>query len=222
MARKSSEPVDISRRNAYSVARNEGEFVMPTITRPSGLVITIPDTYTVGSSERAVGRTGLSRPTFIPLSSETFESAAEVDPLLQAMQLQDMRLFDHVALEPTLEATAPSGTRRAAAPPIPQNQQAELAVDVDDDEQAVVLLQQDGMYSWKFATSETAEGVAPEETRRGIPQAGKKRQRFNLEITATHTPGAADAQRGILKELIYNKVTAYVLKFAAKVVVGEA
>lgn len=194
---------------------------MPTVTRPSGLVITIPDTYTVASSERAIRRSGLSRPTVIPLSSETQETMAEINPLLQAMQRQDMELLDHVELEPTMESTAASGTRRTGAPAIPQKQQAELAVDTADDEQAVVLLQQDGMYSWKFATSETIEGVAPLETRRGIPESGKKRVRFSLEITSTRTPGATDAQRGILKDLIYNKVTAYVLKFAAKIAVGE-
>jgi hypothetical protein len=102
---------------------------MPTITRPSGLVITVPDTYTVASSERAIGRSGLSRPIVIPLSGETPVTAAEVDPLLQAMQLQDMKLFDHVDLQPTMESTAPSGIRRAGAPAIPQKQQAELAVD---------------------------------------------------------------------------------------------
>lgn len=195
---------------------------MPTITRPSGLVVTVPDTYAVASSKRAIGRSGLSRPTVIPLTSETPETTAEVDPVLQAMQLQDMQLFDHVDLEPTMEATGAGGTRRAGAPAIPQKQQAELALDIADNEHAVVLLQQDGMYSWKFATPEATKGAEPAEHLRGIPEPGRKVQRFSLEITSTRTLGAADAQRGVLKELIYNKVTAYVLTFAAKLAVGEA
>lgn len=195
---------------------------MPTIPRPSGLVITIPDTYNVASSERAIVRSGLSRPTIIPLSGETAETAGEVDPLLQAMQLEDMQLFDRVDLQPTMESTAPTGVRRAGAPAVPQKQQADLAVDVADDEDAVVLLQQDGIYSWKFATPEISEVTGAAASRGGAPQPGRKRRRFNLEITSTRSSGTADAQRGILKELIYNKVTAYVLKFAAKIAVGKA
>jgi hypothetical protein len=191
---------------------------MPTIRRPSGVVLTIPETYEVSVSPRTRRRAGLSWPTSIPLPISLTPDPGEVEGVLRAMQNQELQLLDQVSLDPTEEAVAPSGVRGASAHAIPPTQTARVEVELASGEVAVLLIQQGGVYSWKFPEEET---IAPvRSTVLNALTEKKKRLRFNLEIIASQ-PKSKDAQRGFLKELVYDRVVAYVLKFVVKEVVGK-
>lgn len=160
---------------------------MPDITRSSGLRIIVPDTYRAVDTAASVQpgrRVRRSRPTGpVPLPGRSPRGAEENDSLLGAFASQDMQLVDTVELEPTAEPTPGAGPRRTGARAIPAQQLAHLEMDLASHEDAVVLLEQDGMYSWTFATS--TEVVPTATTTRGRPLGvSQKRVRFELEINA--------------------------------------
>jgi hypothetical protein len=190
---------------------------MPTVSRPSGIVVTIPDTFEVRIAPGLVRRGGLKRPTLIPPSDQSIASLEEIEAVLSIMQDQEMQLIDQIQLEPTEKAVTPSGTRWALASEIPAAQTARLEVELESDEEAVILIQQNDVYSWKFsgeALDQKGRSI------RAVSRKEKRRIRFDLEISASRLE-TKEAERGFLKKLAYDRIIAYVLKFAAAVAVGE-
>jgi len=89
----------------------------------------------------------------------------------------------------------------------------ELEMEVPADQHAVVLLEQDGFYSW-VAPSDAAP-VAPSPGRkRSAPPPGR-RLRFTLNI-AHERPSAGAAKRGFIGEFLVGKVLAWVFTFVAR------
>ena len=106
---------------------------------------------------------------------------------------------------------------RAAAPPVDSGQ-ATLEVDLSPNEEAVVLLEKDGLYSWHFPTHTASPPAPPSRSRasRGLRPATTAS--FTIEFH--QTPPAAPQRRGLVQDFIMAKARAIVLKFAARAALG--
>ncbi|HUE89314.1 MAG TPA: CHAT domain-containing protein [Vicinamibacterales bacterium] len=189
-------------------------------TRPSGLTIESPDTYRLSddarprASSRGPGGRRTSGP--VPMPAGATPPGAASEALLTALQKQDLVLIDQVELQPTLEATPRDGRRRAGAPAIPSTQHAEVTVTTAPDEDAVLLVEQEGVLSWHIDPMITP---APAVRSRGAG-AGRRTARFTIEIGASRSPRPS-ARRGLLSDLVYDRVKVYALKFVARVAIGS-
>lgn len=199
---------------------------MPQVTRPSGLRITLPETYKVNpprtpaNRRGAAGGAGGSRFGPVPMPPEK-EHPDESAAIVEALEKQEMQLIDSIEFEPQLEPTPPAGLRRRGAPSVPHKQTATLEVDVQPGEEAVVLVEQDGMYSWIFPIKRG--DAAASSARRGLgARPAAKRVTFRIDVHATSTPKRRRDRRGFFTDLIYSKVKALVLKFAARIAIGQA
>jgi hypothetical protein len=191
---------------------------MPISSRPNGvrvitsdaLVVTEPS---VGSSMPRRGRSArLFGPTPIPGAPSEVMGSERAD-LLAAFAGQEMTIVDEIELQPA----APGGaaTRGAGVPP--PTQTATLEVDLGANEESVVLLEQEGLYSWHFPTEKVE--VAPSATRRrGLTS--NKTARFAL--TFQRDPSPTPPKRGLIQDFLMEKARAVVLKFVAHVGVGAA
>ena len=194
---------------------------MPTVQRPSGLEIDLPAGFTLDQPpaagailRRAPGR------RFGPVPMPPIDSVAEEVPwqraLVAAFEQQEMTQVDHWVLAPP----ARTGTRlRAAGPP-------ELRVDVPlaGREDAAILLEQDGLYSWQFPAAITPTSPNTLAPRRGRPAAGQvsRQARFLIPLSAGEPVGGPATPRGVVGEMLRGRVRAYVFKFAARLLVGQA
>jgi hypothetical protein len=130
-----------------------------------------------------------------------------------------MQVVNRVEIEPIPEAAPP--TRGGRAPRSMGAQTVEFAVPLTPSEDAVLLLEQDGMYSWSFAAETTQAPVRA--TRRGVAPAVPARQAtFRIELPAAGAAERVQARRGVITDFVFGKVKAYVLKFSARIAVGEA
>ena len=198
---------------------------MPILERRMGLKVVVPDTYEVVSdwapSSAAVRRgpdlsTGpISRPT--PAAFMMSES-----DILGALQEQDMEVVDTIELAPRVEPTPPSGRRTPGAAAIPQEQILTFELEVESHEAAAILLKQDGMLLWVFAHDEQPLPAPSTPTRRGITRGTARRVSFRVTVHAERVPPPIGARRGLVADLIFGAVRAVVLKFAARIVIGQA
>jgi CHAT domain/Ternary complex associated domain 7 len=196
---------------------------MPTVTRTSGMTVDAPDTYRVadigapaaGASRRGPGRGRVSGPVPMPAAPDSADGA-DSDALLAALAKQDLEIIDRVELQPQLEPIARDGQRRSTAPRVAERQDATIELTVGADEDAVLLLEQDGVFKWNLPAS---SALVPGEGRRRGPGGTRKTVRFTVEIRATReAPG--QARRGLVSDTIYDRVKIYALKFAAHVAIG--
>ena len=210
---------------------------MAEITRAGGrLRLTVPDSLRVapeatptspaastGSRTPPVGRRrGASA---VPLPPDATTSAPPDDPLIAALAQQELELLDRVELEPATHATPTTGDRRsldaAEGSASPSEAVTEFEVDLDPHEDAVLLLEQDGMYSWDWQgdIAQVPAGAVV----RGVPSSpARKRVTFRVSLSAT--PSAAPpsgVRRGVVSDFLFGRIKAYVLKFAARIVVDE-
>jgi len=191
---------------------------MPTITRSTGVRVTSPDDLIIPaerSGVRAASRApGGRRPASVPMSTDpllTDEAARMAD----ALRGQDLIVVDTIQLPALPPSTA---TRRA----VPQD--IEVSVPLGSDEDAVILLEQNGMFAWQFDATRTEtspEAVAPQRMRRGIAGGGAAAVfRLRLAPAGTATPGGQ--RRGVLSDAIVGAAQAIVFKFAGRFLLGRA
>jgi CHAT domain len=121
-----------------------------------------------------------------------------------ALNDQDMQVVYRTAIAPKASAS-----RRSLS----QKQTARVNVEVGADEDAVLLLEQDGVYSWQFPRQQPARKRA---------LGGPRRLSFDIEIQPNLTPAKSRSLKGFVKKLLPKKVTATVFKFVVKVVAGAA
>src|SRR5262245_15951889 len=109
---------------------------MQRIPRSTGVRVTIPESWTVETGEPPPRRTrGLPR-TFGPVPMPGTVATIGAGDLIAALQSQNLKLADQIELRSSPPGT---GTRGGTS--------GELEVDLAPDENAVVLLEQDGMFS---------------------------------------------------------------------------
>ncbi|HEU4628331.1 MAG TPA: CHAT domain-containing protein [Gemmatimonadaceae bacterium] len=206
---------------------------MPQIDRANGVQLTLPDGVRVtslgtadappagappagapGAARRAAARargTGRLPTAPIPMPDADDGGAGPDDPLVASLRAQELTLVD------ALEIAAPP------APPArrggPGGSAGELAVEVAEGEGAVVLFEQDGLYTWQLPDDArtTTTGVR----RRGaVVEPARTRFVFDLEFA----PGAPapTRRRGPIGDFVVGKVRAYVFRFLGRAVAGQA
>lgn len=204
---------------------------MPTFHRPSGVAVSLPaDLAIQKASERpAPGprRAGPGR-SFGPVPMPTSPTIAGAAPawqaeLVSAFGQQEMTLLDQVELVAAPAAPAPPSTRRSKTQQV-TSPTLDLDVPLAAREDTAVLLEQDGFYSWHFAAEIPPTPVDAPAARRGQPLAGyARRARLSISLTGGRLgeTGTA-ASRGVISDFLLGRVKAFIFKFAARVVVGQA
>ncbi|MBI1765753.1 MAG: hypothetical protein HYR56_30480 [Acidobacteria bacterium] len=185
---------------------------MASISRASGLQITLPDDYQLGDAVAVTPpRTRRINPGSLRGAIPLPPSAGESDPLLAALEQQEMRLFDQFDLTPSAAPKTRAATTGRAAFDVP------LAANED----AVLLLEQDGMYTWQFPDAQAAPRARGGQ--RGPAPA--RQATFSIDLPGPAAPAAptrGTAKRGIVSNFVWGTVKGYVLKFAARIAVGNA
>jgi hypothetical protein len=102
----------------------------------------------------------------------------------------------------------PAGPRRRGEPTAPPL----LRVDVGADEQAVLLVEQDGYYTWVTGTKEV-----PRTSRRGPSSAV-----VTFEIPYAGAAVGGSGRRGPIGDFLVKPVTTFVFRFLARLAIGEA
>lgn len=196
---------------------------MPTVQRPSGLELDLPAGFTldqpavIAATPRRAPGVRRFGPVPMPQADLAAEHTSWQRALIVAFEQQEMTQVDHWVLAPV---TSTDTRLRAAGPP-------ELRVDVPlaEREDAVILLEQDGLYSWQFPAVVTPTPPGTLSPRRGQPAAGQvsRQARFLIPL-ATGEPvgGGPTAPRGVVGDVLQGRVRAYVFKFAARLLVGQA
>lgn len=149
-------------------------------------------------------RTLRSRGPRLPTGPVPLAAARQADPLLDALSKQRMAVLD------TFELVSDAAARTRGAAHMPAS--ARAAVEIDADENAVILLEQDGLYRWVLPTR-----VGPGFAARRGPQCARPRKRIEFDLAAA--PAASPSgRRGALTDLLVGEIKTYILKFVAKVV----
>ena len=110
---------------------------------PSGVRVSTPDTFAVETGP--VRRGPIDLPSG-PVPIEGAQSTDQSTDLTNARRVADFEVVDRFELRPTTEPTPSTGARRRNAPAIPAEQPVEVSVDVPPGQEAVVLVEQDGVY----------------------------------------------------------------------------
>ena len=167
---------------------------MAQVDRSSGIRVEIPDDITV-SEVTVAARRGTRRGGPEPIAGPLPDIAA-------ALSAADFTVADTFELAP---APGQAGRRRRGGGTA--TGLASISVDVTPGGSAVVLVEEDGYFSWHFPLEEAA---GPRPRRRGT-RSGPQQLRFELDL-GTRAPGARRRGIPVLGGLI-GKVTTRVLKF---------
>lgn len=206
--------------------------------RPSGIWVEVRGdaALTPGRPALRRARLGELRPP-APAGAGRRRAAAAQAPLTEeeavvnALEAQDLELLDAIPVTPTAApAAARRGRSRAGAPAAAA--EIELAVPISDNESAVVLLEQDGVYEWQWSGEERTppgpqEPPAPALRRRrgaaGSAAAAPQRSlvfRIPLAPAAPAQAAPRAARRGLFKRIVGTRAIAYVFRFLLPPVLG--
>lgn len=192
-------------------------------TLPSGVHVTFPTSFRITPAPTPVagpvesrrrrgppvGRGPIPMPTSVDLAPNEAQSSRKV--LVQSLEEHEFTLVDTV----TFEGRAPG----ASEPPV-----IEVGATVAGSENAVLLVDRDGLLCWITAT-ESARDVssdnAPAPRRRG-DSTETRRVTFRVQLDRPAARARTRAVGGALGELVVEKICAVVFKFAAKILVGAA
>ncbi|HEX2541467.1 MAG TPA: CHAT domain-containing protein [Caldimonas sp.] len=149
-----------------------------------------------------------------PAEGAAAEFAAALVRRAVAQKVDAPIVFDAPSQAPSRPNRGPSSALRSA----------QLHVEVDDGQQAVVLLEGDGVLAWRFP-SDGAATSAPSDPapamRRGVRSAAGRRV-LTFNIAVPEISSAADAQRrGWVKDKLLAAAKAVVLYFAADYAAGK-
>jgi hypothetical protein len=178
---------------------------MAVVQRPTGITVSTQGSVTVreapltgvvkrGGKRTAKGGTG---------TALSFDSSA----IVAEMQHQDAELIDVV---PLIVAPSTKRTKRGTPPP-GRDTSVSLDVPLGDDQQAVVLIEDEGEYRWII-------GTKPPPRKRGVKGLAPRRSTFKIDMTARMAP--AQVKRRVKRNWITEKVIArasvYVFRFVMK------
>ncbi len=135
----------------------------------------------------------------------------ESDVVVSALEDSDLVLVERVDL-------TPRGDRDLGAPGADQPGTVEIEVEVPVNEDAVVLLERDGVYSWHLPTDATRRTKSLD--------AGPRTARFEIDVQPQPDGPAAAADdrqdRGLLGNVVRGAVQALVFRFVAPPLVERA
>jgi CHAT domain len=179
------------------------------IIQRDGVVLELPD-YVSVADDPPRGRTRRG----VPGGGEPADVVAPDYVADIVSEAADLTLVGIVPLVVDTAAVPAPGRRRARgqAP----STSAQLRVEVDRDEDAVVLVESGGYYSWVIGSKET-----PSATRRGAPTPTEVSFTVDLDVEADAPTGGGGARRGVVSDALFKPITTIVFKFVARVVVGQ-
>jgi len=156
---------------------------------------------------RTRGGIGLLGPT------DLTDRDREAQALADALAAQELQLLDVIELKP-------AATRAAAVPgPVTTRVTASLDVPVETNENALLLVERDGEYSWVLPSGEPT--ITPPIRRGPVLEPGSKTVRFQVTLEGEPSLDSAARRRGLLGDLVRDRVKTWVFKFAAVVAVGQ-
>ena len=167
-----------------------------------GLRVSYPSTHTVGVP--------------VPRKDRDLGAVDTRAILLEALRDNDFEKVDEFTLTPEV---------RRDRDPLPRDPgKLTMELDVEGEQDAVVLVEKDGCYSWHLPTGDKAR-------RRGLP--GEKRAvRFDIDLAVSDAAyanrrverglDAGPRTRGLFGDLLAGAVRVVVMKFAAPLLVGAA
>ena len=181
---------------------------MPTETASSGVVVTVPDTIQVRFERAELPETRRAGPTRtrgpVPIDNT---AAGDLDTMLvDILRAQHMEVVETVVLDAKLR---PDGARSAPA----AASQARLSVPLDPEEDAVVLVEQEEVYSWAIPV------------RRNEAPAGSRAARSttaDFELALSQRSQGPSGQRSVLVDAAISFVRARVFRFIGRRLVGAA
>jgi len=167
---------------------------------------------------------------------------AEWQAIQSALASQDLTVVDAIPLRTDTVVPPPTSASRRARRRggVAASSTAALVsvvgvnVDVDDDEEVVVLLEQDGVYTWNLGDVTAPQPATVASARKGAKRAARKRPaksaaagkrvaRFQLEVAPSRVvQRTADGRRRGIMGKVAGKAIAYVLRFAAKPILSGA
>jgi hypothetical protein len=189
---------------------------MQSISRPSGVAVTAPDGWIIRDAGGLRWRTtrGIRGRVFGPVAMPAEARSLEAGDMVAALAGDELSVVDQIELH--AEPASRAGTR--SSPPSTRTAMAVLALDLAPGEDAVVLLEQDGLYSWHFATR--SEDAPPSRGRGIASAAARRRVGFDLSFNAT-PPAGVPRRRGLIADFVIGKARAIILKFVARVAVDQ-
>jgi hypothetical protein len=178
------------------------------------VTIEFDDTTLRVSSPPAGRRRGGPRriPTTVAAGAAAELSAVDNQQLVAALS-DRLDFVDSVAVEPIGPSTGTDGRRGRGGPTTTQT--ARLTVQVRADENAVLLTEQDGYYSW---VSGQAASVATAARRRGP---ARREVTFELALHPSAAAVRRAGDRGLFTDVLFRPVTALIFKFTADLAVGQ-
>jgi len=187
--------------------------------RRSGVRVQTAPSLTVAETPEEFAPTGprrrRARDVGLPGDGEIEEGRIPPEAVVASLE-DDLELVDVIPIMPTVEPTEVSGRRTRGGPPAPGRSPVAFDVDVEEGESAVLLVEQDGVYTWVTGT-ETAD--AERRRVRGAP-AGRTLH-FELAAHARSDRRRPTLQRGFVADLVLRPMKAFVFRFAAGIVVGQ-
>jgi hypothetical protein len=186
------------------------------IVRPSGIRIRYSEEAFVLAEQPAPATKSRRSPAGYPTHPIKMPVASgdslEVRGVLDALENSELYLIEPFDWQPQIEATMPSGKRRAGAPTIPP-QDLSIEIDLAEDEQSVMLLEQDGFYSWALPSA--VQSVPQDSDVRRGKAGNSKTAQFAIVIQPEALHGV-ETRRGFVREFIYGRVRAWAFRFVAK------
>ena len=189
------------------------------------LRVTYPDSYGVAPVRLGAARRGGRAAGVSAWAEPTGPTDGVSAALLDAFAAQSMELVEPFELVPATPA-GPS-VHRGLRPSHPGKVQ--IALDLPDGQDAVVLLEQDGFFSWQLpmghrgtSTTSRRPGLSPAAAQsRGGPVSRVVRFEIDVRPVAPARPSAGWARAlGPFGDFVIGRVKAYVLRFASRFIPG--
>lgn len=208
---------------------------MATVRRRSGVSVTVSDALTVTDLGDAIalrGERGERRDARVA-ATQASTPATEQAALLAAMRAGGIDVLDQFGLTPapaSHSSGTPSVTRAAIAGAPAGGDRVEIGVDLSPAEDAVILLEQDGVYSWHFGGGDSAATTSSAMATHRAGPARRRRVTFMLDIALAARPtapaGSAALRHGLIGDWIHKVANgiakAFVLKFDGRLAIDGA
>jgi hypothetical protein len=210
----------------------EAEVVMSEIVRPSGVRVRLDDDVelsdNVEQAPTASARRKRSRGSMATAGAATSAAAQPEDEtaaLVAALEQDGMTLLDAIDVTPAAGA-APRRKRRSGGSATTGDASASIDLDVPigDDEEAVLLVEEDGVYRWIYGEA-LAQATGKQRRSRGdAPVPRTKHFTLALALDDGADDGAPAARRarrrGLFGRTLLGKAVVFVFKFVARKAIG--
>lgn len=199
---------------------------MSEIVRPSGVRVRLDDDVELSdNAEQAPDASARRRRSRGSMATTAAAAAPDAQPddetaaLVAALEADGMTLVDAIDVAP-----APGAPRRRRRGGTTGDADATIALDVPvgDDEEAVLLVEEEGVYRWVYGEA-LAEATGGKRRRGDDATARAKRFTIDLALGDADDDGAPAARRtrrGFFRRTILGKAVVFVFKFVARKAVG--